>query len=124
MLGEPPVMVDRRRVVALPRLNLNGRMVSMSERVERLRHALAELESELQGLDSLDTETREILHRAAADIAAALNRETQVAGAPAAPPSVVEQNSLRERMVHFEATHPQLAALFSRVIDLLGQAGI
>lgn len=96
---------------------------------ERLRQALAELESQLRNLDSLDPETQAQLRQAAAEINAKLARQENVA---ATSTTTVEsesatediEGSLRERLVDFEASHPQLAMVLTRVIDLLGQAGI
>ena len=35
-----------------------------------------------------------------------------------------DANSLRERIIEFEASHPNLAAVVNRLIDSLGQMGI
>jgi|GEM_PF-1234576 len=97
---------------------------------ERLRQALADLEAQLRDADSLDPETQVQLSRAAAEINAKLARQqTSVGAAPtrteARESSTSDiEGSLRERLVDFEASHPQLAMVLTRVIDLLGQAGI
>ncbi len=107
--------------------------------IERLRQALTELEAGLRDVDSLDPESRKLLHQAAADIQTRLARlETSPAAPaeqvkPATSPAADEpaptepdtlQGALQERVVDFEASHPQLAMVLTRVIDLLGQAGI
>jgi len=90
----------------------------MADRLDKLRATLSELEAELQGLDSLDDATREQLADAAAEIAASLRRgkrseETRRAEA-----------SLQDRLVEFEAKHPQLAIIVGRLLDGLAQLGI
>jgi Domain of unknown function (DUF4404) len=90
----------------------------MADRADKLRATLAELETELQGLDSLDDQTREELADAAAEIAATLRR-----GSRSEATTRVE-NSLQGRLVEFEASHPQLAGIVTRLIDGLGQLGI
>jgi len=90
----------------------------MSDRLEKLRATLHELEAELRDIDSLDDETRKELAEAAVEITMVLTRgqrseqTDQVAG------------SLRERLEEFEASHPQLALIVGRLIDGLGQLGI
>ena len=102
---------------------------------ERLRQALADLEAQLHDVESLDPETRAQLLQAANDINARLARHeaTPAESAPSAAQSRADsretatgeiEGSLRERLVDFEASHPQLAMVLTRVIDLLGQAGI
>ena len=90
----------------------------MPDRLEKLRATLHELEAELRDIDSLDDDTRKLLAEAALEIATVLTRgqrsdqTDEVAG------------SLRERLQEFEASHPQLALIVSRLIDGLGQLGI
>lgn len=95
---------------------------------ERLRQALADLEAQLRDLDTLDPQTQAQLRQAATEINARLARQ-EAAAAPAQPAdreteTAELEGSLRERLVDFEASHPQLAMVLTRVIDLLGQAGI
>jgi uncharacterized protein involved in exopolysaccharide biosynthesis len=90
----------------------------MADRLEKLRATLAELEAELQGLDSLDDTTREQLADAAAEIAASLRRGKRSAAARRA------EDTLQGRLVDFEANHPQLAIIVSRLLDGLAQLGI
>jgi hypothetical protein len=90
----------------------------MPDRAEKLRATLAELEAELESIDSFDDETRAELAGAAEEIAAALRR-----GKRSEATTRVE-NSLQSRLVEFEASHPQLAGIITRLIDGLGQLGI
>lgn len=93
----------------------------MSERLEKLRATLHELEGELRELDAsdkLDDSIRELMAEAALEIATVLTR-----GARTNETDRVE-GSLRERLVDFEASHPQLAMVIGRLIDGLGQLGI
>jgi len=90
----------------------------MPDRLDRIRATLSELETELGSPDSLDDETREELAAAAAEIAAALRRGKRSEKTRQA------ENSLQDRLVEFEAQHPQLAGIVTRLIDGLGQLGI
>jgi DNA repair exonuclease SbcCD ATPase subunit len=91
----------------------------MSSASEKLRATLRELEAELTQLQTLDEATRQELITAAAEISAALargegrSRAAQDAG-----------RSLQDRLLAFEASHPQLSAVISRVLDGLAQLGI
>jgi uncharacterized NAD(P)/FAD-binding protein YdhS len=90
----------------------------MADRLEKLRATLNELETELQGLDSLDDATREQLAEAAAEIAASLRRGKRSEKTRRA------EDSLQNRLVEFEAEHPQLAMIVGRLLDGLAQLGI
>jgi len=90
----------------------------MNERLDKLRLTLSELEAELNGLDSLDDETREELADAAAEIAASLRRGKR------SPQTKQAEDSLEGRLVEFEASHPQLAIIVGRLLDGLAQLGI
>lgn len=94
----------------------------MPERLEKLLATLRELETELSAVDSLDPGTREVLESAVEDIQQALQR-------PGGQPSEADgdqglQQRLEKSLQDFEASHPGLASLLSRIIDLLGQVGI
>jgi hypothetical protein len=90
----------------------------MSERLDKLRASLSELQQELDSVDSLDDATREQLAEAAAEIAATLRRGKRTEQTSQA------ENSLKDRIVDFEASHPQLAIVVGRLLDGLGQLGI
>lgn len=93
----------------------------MPARLEKLQDLIRELETELGSLDTLDASTRQALETTMGEIQAAL------AGHPS-PPADADDDSLQQRLQgslqEFEASHPGLASLLSRVIDLLGQIGI
>ena len=90
----------------------------MAERLDKLRATLAELEAELRGLDSIDDATRDVLAGAAAEIAATLRRGKRT------PATKQAESSLKDQLAEFEASHPQLAGILTRLIDGLGQLGI
>jgi hypothetical protein len=91
----------------------------MSDRLEKLRTTLRELEAELQALGTLDDATREQLAAAAEEIAASLRRGKQ-------SPATVRKSdpSLQGRLADFEAAHPQLAGVVTRLLEGLAQLGI
>ena len=90
----------------------------MSDRIEKLRATLHELEAELRDVETLDDETRKLLAEAALEIATVLTQ-----GERSDDTDRVE-GSLRDRLEEFEASHPQLALIVGRLIDGLGQLGI
>jgi len=91
----------------------------MSDRLEKLRATLRDLEAELQALGTLDDATREQLAAAAEEIATSLRRGKT-------KPTVGRQTdqSLQGRLADFEAAHPQLAGVVTRLLDGLAQLGI
>ena len=91
----------------------------MPEPVERLRAVIQELENELNALESLDEETRSALEGTVGEIQATLQRS-----GPTPVDGGAIQNRLQESLQQFEASHPALASMQSRVIDTLGQIGI
>jgi len=90
----------------------------MSDRLDKLRVTLSELDAELRSIDSLDDKTREELAAAAAEIAASLRR-----GKRSDQTRQVE-DSLQSRLADFEASYPQLAGIVTRLLDGLAQLGI
>lgn len=95
----------------------------MTDKAERLRVAIAELERELHDLGDSDPEARELLKTAAADISLALARPTTGKGGKA-PDTAASKNLIEQKVLEFEASHPQVALALSRFIDMLGQIGI
>ena len=91
----------------------------MTDRIEKIRAALNELERELSGLDSVDPETRTMLEEARHEIEMALHKED---------PGQIAHESLAERLETaaqtFQVSHPTLAGVVQRTIDALGQLGI
>ena len=90
----------------------------MADRLDKLRSLLSELDAELRTLGSLDDDSREQLAAAATEIAISLRRGKRTEAIRRA------EGSLQDRLVDFEASHPQLAGLITRLIDGLGQLGI
>lgn len=93
----------------------------MNDKVERLRAAIAELERELHGLEDSDPETRALLRSAASDISTALQRPSS---STKTPDTAASRNLLEQKVLEFEASHPQVSSALSRFIDMLGQIGI
>jgi len=91
----------------------------MTETIEKLKSTVAELETELQALDNVDDETREVLEQAALEILAAIDRAEP---GESAPESLMDH--LRAATQQFEESHPTLTGILSRLIDGLGQMGI
>jgi prefoldin subunit 5 len=88
----------------------------MAQQHERLRSLAAELQVEVRAVESLDDQTREQLETLATEIIQALHRNETGEGS--------DSGSLRDRLVEFEASHPNLAVVVNRLIDMLGQMGI
>jgi chromosome segregation ATPase len=91
----------------------------MTETIEKLKSTLAELEVELQALENVDDETREVLEQAALEIAAAIERAEP---GESAPESLLDH--LRAATVQFEESYPTLTGILTRLVDGLGQMGI
>ncbi|WP_254512524.1 DUF4404 family protein [Anatilimnocola floriformis] len=91
----------------------------MTDRAERLRAAIAELERELRQLEESDPETRASLHGAASDLSLALQK-------PDAKPAdtAASRNLIEQKVLEFEASHPEVSSALARFIDMLGQIGI
>jgi len=77
----------------------------MSDRLDKLRITLRQLETELAALGTLDDATRDQLAAACEEMASSLRRERPISSAP-------------------EASHPQLAGVVTRLLDGLAQLGI
>jgi hypothetical protein len=91
----------------------------MAERAARLKSLLDELVTEVRALETADDATRRQLETAATEIIQALHRvETDEPGEPG------DRESVQDRLVEFEASHPNLAGVVHRLIDMLGQMGI
>lgn len=91
----------------------------MSEQTDNLKATVAELEAELESIQTLDAETRSVLEQAVLDILAALHK---AAPGERAPESVLDRLHAAAR--EFEDTHPTVTGILSRLIDGLGQMGI
>lgn len=86
---------------------------------QTLRGQLEELHAELQQVESLDVNEREMLQNLARDVQEALRREDD---------STQHYSSLgdrlREVIAQVEASHPQTTLLMRQVIDQLAYLGI
>ena len=91
-------------------------MASMRE--QDLRQLLERLHTELQGADTIDDRSRELLRSVVGDIEELLERKHE----RVAPESIVER--LREAVRDFEQTHPTLTDAIGRVADALAGIGI
>jgi hypothetical protein len=96
----------------------------MTDRAERLRAAIADLERELAQLEESDPETKSLLQAAAADISRALQKQSTPKPGTAKPDTAASRNLLEQKVLEFEASHPQVSSALSRFIDMLGQIGI
>jgi hypothetical protein len=95
----------------------------MNQQLEKLRATLAELESELAGLESLDPQSRAHLASVASEISSALQRTNPISEELATKsPSLPDQ--LTENVTAFRTQHPTLAGILQRLIDGLAQLGI
>lgn len=99
--------------------------------IEKLKATIAELESELAEIETLDPETKRLLETAAADISAALADKSNAEALPPVSESVAKDgvpqegdSPLLDAAASFEASHPQLAGIVRRLVDAMGQIGI
>jgi hypothetical protein len=91
----------------------------MSEHIEKIKSAVAELEDELASIGQVDGETRAVLEQAVLDILAALHT---AAPGERAPQSLLDR--LQSAAQEFEESHPTVTGILSRLVDGLGQMGI
>jgi hypothetical protein len=87
--------------------------------IEKLRGAVAELEQELHELKTIDDDARRVLQDAVREIRTALDEEEHTEARRA---SLIPR--LQGSVKQFEATHPGLTNILSRLIDGLAQLGI
>lgn len=87
--------------------------MSDREAAERLRGILGELHQVLESAEDLDDSSRDALRGAVDEIQSALDADgdSQLAG-------------LRERIEHFEGSHPRLTEVVRRIVDQLSEMGI
>jgi hypothetical protein len=96
----------------------------MPDPIERLRVTLAELETELGEIDSLDPASRARLQEVADEISTALRRsDPDLQGLKMEPPHTIPER-LSENVESFRAQYPTLAGIVQRLIDGLAQLGI
>lgn len=91
----------------------------MPERIEKLRQIAKELEAELDSLDRVDEQSRQVLEDALDDLRAALKHKDTTS---------LQSETLVERLhtaeEYFQVSHPTVSGLVLRMIDALGQLGI
>ena len=92
----------------------------MPERLETLRAALDDLQHELQGLGEVDVELRDRLEAVRREIEQTLDKGEHPQHWE--PQSVIER--LQDNEQQFEVSHPTLAGIVRRTIDILAQMGI
>jgi len=95
----------------------SGSMAGMGE--QHLREALERVHIELQGADTIDDRSRELLRSVLGDIEDLLERKQKRGTQPA---SIIER--LREAVRTFETTHPTLTNAIGGVADALARMGI
>lgn len=83
----------------------------------KIRELLEQLRTELANTETVDEKGQALLRRVDEEIHDLLERAE---GKP--QPSLVE--SLRETILHLEATHPALTAALSQALNTLSNAGI
>jgi hypothetical protein len=93
----------------------------MVEKSEKLKAALTELHAELEQVDTVDPELRQMLVGTMSDINKALE-------ARSSEEAVEQEDSLSGRLAEsikdFEESHPNIAGIVQRMIDVLSQMGI
>ena len=91
----------------------------MNEHVDKLRATLEELQDELQAIETLDPQTRELLEGAKVEVEHALHRDQAES---------LEKHSVIDRLQtageDFNESHPTLSRIVGNLIDVLGQMGI
>ncbi|MHB8971149.1 MAG: DUF4404 family protein [Pirellulaceae bacterium] len=92
----------------------------MSERVDKLRSLVKELEAELATLETVDAESQQALAATLQELHIALS--SRVGAESLASETVVER--LRDAEDNFQVSHPTISGLVVRMIDALGQLGI
>lgn len=82
---------------------------------EQLKNKLAQLKQTIGQIDSLDSESRELLEQLDSDIQAALANEKVDDGI---------NHRLEQQAVEFDSQHPNASAVMRDIIDMLGKMGI
>lgn len=105
-------------------------MSQLSPDRESLQALLARVHERLNETGSVDSGSRELLSQVMGDIERALQQGSRsqgnagAGGSAMAAAAQVHTPRLEELAVQFEADHPSLSALLTRLVDLLGKAGI
>jgi hypothetical protein len=93
----------------------------MADKTEKLKAALTDLHAELEGVETVDPELRTMLEGTMAEINRALE-------SPAEEETPEQEESLSGRLTEsvkdFEESHPNIAGILERMVDILSQMGI
>ena len=81
---------------------------------------LQQLHDEISNTQSIDEKGKELLRDLDGDIHALLERSDE--HSTQEHPSIIQ--NLESTLSHFEATHPELTTLVSKLLDTLSNAGI
>jgi signal transduction histidine kinase len=95
----------------------------MTASADKLRATLADLHAQLDDVEQLDPEVRDLLRDALAEIHETLEHRASGEETGAAEQESLAQG-LRELVDRFESSHPTLAGAVGSVIDALGRMGI
>ena len=87
---------------------------------QELRKLIEQLHAEIQNTHTVDEKGQKLLHHLESDIRELLDRTGE--NAVQVHPSTIQR--MEEGLSHFEATHPALTTLLSRLLDSLSNAGI
>ena len=87
---------------------------------EKLQNLLEQLHQELKEIENVDEKDLEMLKTIETNISGVLSRLEK--GQPINHPSLLQQ--LEDSVDHFEVTHPTLSATLSKLLAILGNAGI
>jgi len=87
---------------------------------QQLQERLEELHLELQQIDSVDDDERQMLQKVIADI------DSLLESGKADPDPVYDRlgEGLKEGIERLEASHPRATMLMGQVVDALGKLGI
>lgn len=87
---------------------------------QHLNKLLEELQGEIKNTQAVDDKGSELLRGLDADIHALLEKSQNNSDQW----EQTDVQSLEDAVYHFEATHPQLTALITRLLESLSNAGI
>ncbi len=91
----------------------------MPDQYEKLKETVKELEDELHSIESMNDQTRAVLHEVVQEIRQALHEDDS---------TELHPQSIRDRLKsaarEFEDAHPRIAEVINRLVDGLAQMGI
>jgi hypothetical protein len=121
---QPDIAVQKRHLRSMGSVQWEGQRLSrrrpfpMDDR--ELRRLIEQLQTEIQNAQTVDRKDREILSQLESEIRELLAR-TGGKEAYSRPTTI---RRLEDGVSHFEATHPALTNLISRLLDALSNTGI